>query len=324
MKTLTRIARVLTAVTVAAGAVQAAAQEVTIRAVSAWPEGNFFSQNFEKMVKKVNAEGKGVIQINYLGGGAKVMPPFEVGNAIKSGVVDMANVTGNFYTNLLPESDALSVSTVPVQEWRKNGAYDYVNKLWGEKLNARYLGRAIDNMPYHLFLKKPVTKADLSGMRLRGIPIYRDFFQSMGASVLTISPGEVYTALERGAIDGYGWPVSGLFDLSLQEHTKYRVEPGFYNTEVGVLVNLNTWKRLNDKQRAVLTDAAIWMENLNLENGKLWEEEKKRQAGAGIQAINFPPAEAAAYSKRANDTIWDSINKRSPEHGPKLRQLITR
>lgn len=324
MKTLTRIARVLTAVVLAVGAMQAAAQEVTIRAVSGWPEGNFFSQNFEKFVKKVNAEGKGVIQINYLGGGAKVMPPFEVGNAIKSGVVDMANVTGNFYTNLLPESDALSVSTVPVQEWRKNGAYDYINKLWGEKLNAHYLGRAIDNMPYHLFLKKQMNKPDLAGMRLRGIPIYREFFQSMGASVLTISPGEVYTALERGAIDGYGWPVSGIFDLSLQEHTKYRVEPGFYNTEVGVLVNLNTWKRLSDKQKAVLTEAAIWMENLNLENGKLWEEEKKRQTTAGIQPINFPAAEAAAYSKRATDTIWTSINQRSPEHGPKLRQLITR
>jgi len=107
----------------------ALAQEVTIKAVSAWPEGNFFSQNFEKFVQKVNADGKGSIQINYVGGGAKVMPPFEVGNAVKSGVVDIANVTGNFYTNLLPESDALSVSTIPVQEWRKNGAYDYVNKL---------------------------------------------------------------------------------------------------------------------------------------------------------------------------------------------------
>jgi TRAP-type C4-dicarboxylate transport system substrate-binding protein len=324
MKVFARISRLAAMLAIAAGVGQAAAQEVTIRAVSAWPEGNFFSQNFEKFVKKVNAEGKGAIQINYLGGGAKIMPPFEVGNAIKAGVVDMANVTGNFYTSALPESDALSVSTVPVQEWRKNGAYDYINKLWGERLNAHYLGRAIDNMPYHLFLKKPVSKADLSGMRLRGIPIYREFFQSMGGSVLTISPGEVYTALERGVIDGYGWPVSGIFDLSLQEHTKYRVEPGFYNTEVGVLVNLNTWKRLNDKQKSVLTNAAIWMENLNLENGKLWEEEKKRQAAAGIQAINFPPAEAAAYSKRASDTIWSSINQRSPEHGPKLRQLIGR
>lgn len=324
MNMLRKIARITTACAIALGVTQAAAQEITIKAVSAWPEGNFFSINFEKFVQKVNAEGKGVIQINYLGGGPKVMPPFEVGNAIKGGVVDMVNVTGNFYTNLVPESDALSVSTIPVQEWRKNGAYDYINKLWGEKLNAHYLGRAIDNMPYHLFLKKQIAKPDLNGMRLRGIPIYREFFQSMGGNVLTIAPGETYTALERGVIDGYGWPVSGLFDLSLQDHTKYRVEPGFYNTEVGVLVSLNTWKRLNDKQRSVLTNAAIWMENLNLDNAKKWEDEKKRQTAAGIQPINFSPADAAAYSKRANDMIWESINKRSPEHGPKLRQLLTR
>jgi TRAP-type C4-dicarboxylate transport system substrate-binding protein len=324
VKALKKLFRLTAACALLAGLGHAAAQEVTIRAVSAWPEGNFFSINFEKFVQKVNADGKGIIKINYLGGGPKVMPPFEVGNAVKAGVVDMVNVTGNFYTNLLPESDALSVSTVPVQEWRKNGAYDYINKLWGQKLNAHYLGRAIDNMPYHLFLKKPITKADLSGMRLRGIPIYREFFQSMGGAVLTIAPGETYTAMERGVIDGYGWPVSGIFDLSLQEHTKYRVEPGFYNTEVGVLVSLPIWNKLNERQKAVLTNSAIWMENLNLENGKMWEEEKKRQAAAGIQPIVFPPAEAAAYAKRATDTIWASINQRSPEHGPKLRQLLTR
>ncbi|MCL4182603.1 MAG: TRAP transporter substrate-binding protein DctP [Burkholderiaceae bacterium] len=319
-----KIASLGVACALALGVTQAVAQEVTIKAVSAWAEGNFFSLNFEKFVQKVNADGKGIIQINYLGGGPKVMPQFEVGNALKSGVVDIANVTGNFYTSLLPESDALSVSTIPVQEWRKNGAYDYINKLWGEKLNAYYLGRAIDNMPYHLFLKKPVTKPDLTGMRLRGLPIYRDFFESLGGNVLTIPPGETYTALERGVIDGYGWPVSGIFDLSLQEHTRYRIEPGFYNTEVGVLVNLNTWKRLNDRQRAVLQEAAIWMENLNLENGKKWEEEKARQAAAGIQPIVFSPADTAIYAKRAEGTIWDSIVKRSPQHGPKLRQLLTR
>lgn len=324
MKALKQIMRLMAACALAAGMGQAGAQEVTLRAVSAWPEGNFFSLNFEKFVQKVNTEGKGVIKISYLGGGAKVMPPFEVGNAVKSGVVDMANVTGNFYTSLLPESDALSVSTIPVQEWRRNGAYDYVNKLWGEKLNAHYLGRAVDNMPYHLFLKKPITKPDLSGMRLRGIPIYRDFFQGMGGSVLTIAPGELYTALERGVVDGYGWPVSGLFDLSLQEQTKYRVEPGFYNTEVGVLVNLTTWNKLNAKQKEVLTNAAIWMENLNLDNGKMREAEKKRQTEAGIQPITFSPAEAAAYTRNATDAIWSSINQRSPQHGPQLRKLLTR
>lgn len=326
MKIFKQFGRVALACALAAGIGQAAAQEVTtIRAVSAWPAGNFFSINFEKFVQRVNEKGKGIIKINFLGGGPQVMPPFEVGNAIRSGVVDMANVTGNFYTHLLPESDALSASTVPVQEWRKNGAFDYINKLWGQRLNAHYLGRAIDNMPYHLFLKRPVTKkADISGLRLRGIPIYREFFQSMGATVLTIPPGETFTALERGVIDGIGWPVSGLFDLSLQEHIRYRVEPGFYNVEVGVLVNLTTWNRLNAKQQQVLTDAAIWMENLNLENPKKWEAEKKRQAAANIRAIEFSPAEAAAFSKLATEAIWRSIYQRSPEHGPRLRQLLTR
>ncbi len=319
-----KIVRLGAACVLAVAATQAGAQEVTLKAVSAWPEGNFFSINYAKFVQKVNADGKGIIQINHLGGGAKVMPPFEVGNALKSGVVDIANVTGNFYTSLLPESDALSVSTVPVQEWRTNGAYDYINKLWGEKLNAYYLGRAIDNMPYHLFLKKQVTKPYLTGMRLRGLPIYRGLIESLGGSVLTIPPGETYTALERGVIDGYAWPISGIFDLSLQEHTKYRIEPGFYNTEVGVLINLNTWSRLNDKQREVLREAAIWMENLNLDNAKKWEEEKTRHTAAGIQPIVFSPPDAARYTKLAEDTIWDSITRRSPEHGPKLRQLLTR
>lgn len=304
--------------------VPAAAQEVTLRAVSAWPEGNFFSLNFEQFIKKVNADGKGVVRIEYLGGGAKVMPPFEVGNAIKTGVIDVANVTGNFYTNLLPEADALSVSNVPVQEWDRNGAREYINQVWGEKLNARYLGRAIDQMPYHLFLKKPIAGADLRGLRLRGIPIYRYFFEQLGGTVLTIPPGELYTALERGVVDGYGWPVSGLFDLSLQELTKYRVEPGFYNTEVGVLINRDKWNKLSDPQKDVLTRAARWMEDLNLQNAQMWEEEKKRQAKAGIETLELTGAEREKYLRTANESVWANINKLSPQRGPRLRELLVR
>ena len=52
----------------------------------------------------MNAENKGVVQINYIGG-PRAIPPFEVGNAVRTRVVDMANVTGAFYTNLMPEAD---------------------------------------------------------------------------------------------------------------------------------------------------------------------------------------------------------------------------
>jgi TRAP-type mannitol/chloroaromatic compound transport system substrate-binding protein len=81
---------------------------VTLRAVTSFAEGTLFSKNFERFIEKVNADGKGVVQINYIGG-PRAMPPFEVGNAVRTKVVDIANVTGAFYTNLMPEADGFKL-----------------------------------------------------------------------------------------------------------------------------------------------------------------------------------------------------------------------
>ena len=58
------------------------AQEVTLRAVSAFADGTTFSRNFQRMVEQVNETGKGVLQIDYRGGGGKVMDPFQLGDAL--------------------------------------------------------------------------------------------------------------------------------------------------------------------------------------------------------------------------------------------------
>jgi TRAP-type transport system periplasmic protein len=62
-------------ITVVLAASTAAAQEVTLRAVSSFAEGTEFSKNFERFVEKVNNDGKGVIKINYIGG-PRAVPPF--------------------------------------------------------------------------------------------------------------------------------------------------------------------------------------------------------------------------------------------------------
>lgn len=324
-KSFKRIAVLSCYLAASLGSVSASAQEITLKAISAWPQGNFFSVNFEKFVAKVNAEGKGIVQINYLGGGPKVMPPFEVANAAKTGVADMVNVAGGFYTTIMPEADALSLGNISAAELRKNGAHEYVNKLWGEKLNVRYLARSIDGVPINVFLRKPITKPDLTGFRMRVIPLYRPFMESLNTqSNLTIPPGEVYTALERGLLDGYVWPIIGLFDVGIEKQTKYRVEPGFYNVEVGVLVNLDVWKKMTEQQRAFMEKAALWMEELNLANPKMVDEERKKHAAAGIETITLTGKDAQEYLAKANDSVWAAMNKRSPEHGPKLRALFVK
>jgi TRAP-type C4-dicarboxylate transport system substrate-binding protein len=212
-----------------------------------------------------------------------------------------------------------------MSELRKNGGYDYMAKIYAEKMNAIFLARLVDDNPFHLYLTKPISGPDLTGLKLRITPVYRDFFQAQGATVVQTPPGEVYTALERGVVDGYGWPITGIFDLGWHEKTKYRVDPGFYSAEVSVLVNKTAWDKLSDAQKAVLRKAAEQGEaEAPAEFKAEAEKDIKRQADAGIQTIKFDGAAAAAWRKKAYDAGWEGVIKQSPEHGPKLRALFSK
>jgi TRAP-type C4-dicarboxylate transport system substrate-binding protein len=312
---------IMLAALLALAAGKAGAEEATtLRAVSAFAEGTQFARNFERFVEKVNADGKGVIRINYIGG-PRAMPPFEVGNAVRTRVVDMANVTGAFYTNLMPEADAGKLIGKPMSEQRRDGTWDTINQLHNQKLNAWYLARQFHNVPFHIYLNRKIDKLDFTGLKIRVTPVYKDIVEALGGAAITTAPGEVYTALERGVVDGYGWPITGIFDLGWEKVTKFRVEPAFYSVEVGVLVNLDSWKGLSEAQRKILTDAAAWLEGLDAENVAVIKAEVERQSKAGIQALDFGPAESQRFIALANDVAWQAVIKRAPEAGAKLRQL---
>jgi TRAP-type transport system periplasmic protein len=298
----------------------AGAQEVTLRAVTSFAEKTQFSKNFERFIDRVNETGKGQVKINYIGG-PRAMPPFEVGNAVRTKVVDIANVTGAFYTNLMPEADGLKLIGKPMSEQRNNGTWAYINELHNKKLNSYFLARQFHNVPFHIYLNKKPDKLDFTGLKIRVTPVYKDIVEALGGTAITTAPGEVYTALERGVVDGYGWPVTGIFDLGWEKVTKFRLEPAFYAVEVNVLVNLDVWNGLTAAQKKVLSDAALWLEGLDTENVALIKAERDRQTGAGIQPIDFGPAEAKKFLDQANDVAWQSVIKRAPDTAPKLRQL---
>jgi TRAP-type transport system periplasmic protein len=301
----------------------AGAQETTLRVVSAFAENTTYVKNLEGMIKKLNAEGKGTLQLNFIGG-PKAMPPFEVGNAVRTGVVDIGMSTGAFYTTIMPEADALKLTQIPAPELRKNGAYDLINKIWNEKANMQYLGRVIDYTPFHLYLTKKIDKPDLAGLKIRVTPVYRDFFQAIGATVVQTAPGEVYTALERGVVDGYGWPINGIFDMKWEEKTKYRVDPGFYNAEVSLIMNLDKYKSLTQAQRSLLMREVIALEADNASWRKVNEEDIKKQKEAGLQVITFDAATAKQYHDKAYEVGWAAAIKSSPQYGPQMKKLFSK
>lgn len=311
----------LTGALVAAALVSgsAIAQEVTLRAASFLPLTAGFGELCGKFIEEVNKTGKGVVQIRYVGG-ADAVPPFEQGNAVRSGVLDIACVPPAFYVSIMPEADTQILSTISVLEQKKTGAWDALKKAHAARMNAVLLAAYGDGVEFYTYTNKPVsTAADIKSMKLRTTPNYTPFFTSLGAALVTTPPGEVQTALERGVVDGYGWPMIGIFDFGWDKHTKFRVEPGFYTVIVNILMNQNRFNSLSPTQQAFMLKMGDW---LQAENVKWVAEknasEKKRQEAAGIKAVNV----GAAYRKQAYDAYWAEMSKRAPEQVKALRPFL--
>ena len=161
----------------ALAAVPSAAEEVTLRGVSAFALGTTFSRPFEAFVQWVNANGEGTIQID-LRGGPETMSPFEVGNAVSTGVVDIANNTSAFYTGLVPAGDALHLATNTIQDQRANGCFEQIDAIHREQMNVKYLARTGDHIAFHLYLTKRIDRPDLRGLTIRTTPVYRAHVRS--------------------------------------------------------------------------------------------------------------------------------------------------
>ncbi|MDG1506098.1 MAG: TRAP transporter substrate-binding protein DctP, partial [Planktomarina sp.] len=82
----------------------------------------------------------------------------------------------------------------------------------------------------------------------------------LGAQVIDLPTGEVYSALQRGVVDATGWTQIGLIDLKWNEFLNYRIEPCFFSTDLGVIVNNEKWNSLSDEAKKILQDVAIQLE----------------------------------------------------------------
>jgi TRAP-type C4-dicarboxylate transport system substrate-binding protein len=174
-------------------------------------------------------------------------------------------------------------------------------------------------VPFHVYSRQELRNGRFDGMSIRSAPIYDTLLQERGAKTVTMPPPAIYSALERGTVDGYAWPIWGIADFGWHKHTKFRVEPGYFNVVVNLLVNLDRWKALDAAQRGCLTDMAVALE-------KAWPawrdeytaKELATQEAAGIQVVDL----GAEFRKRAHDLYWAELENTSPENIRKLKGLL--
>ncbi|MFK5979984.1 MAG: TRAP transporter substrate-binding protein DctP [Rhizobiaceae bacterium] len=325
MKTrFTKFAGLAALATAAALLSSEAMAEVTLTGVSCLPEGSYFSKRFEKFVGKVNKQGKGIVQIRYLGGAPAIGNPFTVIQKMSKGIYDIGSCSGAYYQNVLPEADAWKMLEKTPAEIRKNGGWAYMEKLH-RKVKLLPLARSHFGAPFHLYLgsKHKITKPDLSGLHLRVVPIYTNFFKKMGASTQQASMTEIFILMENGTIGGYGWPVSGLRP-GWEKVTKYRVDPGFYDVDIQIMANAKSWDGLPEEARVLLTKLALESEAEAAEiDAKDVAASKVAQAKFGFEVITFNADETEKWSTAARNAGWEGMAETSPKHAKALRKLFS-
>ena len=302
------------------------AEPIVIKAVSFLPKMAMASYPMKVLADKVNTAAKGELVIDYVGG-PEVISGFDQGEAVKSGQIDMSLLPTIFYADIVPEGYGAHLSEFKPWEERKNGYYDFMQEMHKEKMNAYYLGENAPYLPFHLFTNKKADRPqELKGQKIAVTLLYIPFMAALGVAPVTIPVPDIYSAVDRGLVNGYCLPPASAADMSLWEVTKYMIDPGFYDANNCVFViNLDKWNGIPKNLQDIMTNAQIELEREMeahfIDHYKV--EGRQKMFNGGVELITFSSEDAKWYRELAYSSSWGAFKEKvSPDNFAKLRGLM--
>lgn len=191
----------------------------------------------------------------------ELVPPFSITDAVRDGKVEAGYTWLGYDQGKLPASSLLGAVPFGLEPWELTA--------WWFEAGGRELGEALYHRhgvhPLLCGLTGPETAgwfrvpvrslADVRGLKIRFAGIGGKVIARAGASVTMLPGGEIFQALEKGAIDAteYALPVVDQ-RLGFQRIAPYNYYPGWHQpaTAFHLVVNLQRWQALAPSTRALL------------------------------------------------------------------------
>jgi len=286
-----------------------------LTAVHAFPPFLVYTQTFLAMVEDINTRGAGIVEIE-VRGGPEAIGMFQQPAAVRDGVVDIVHTPGSFYGKNVPEIDAMVASRVTPMEARANGGAALMDAAHQARMGVKHLGWIDGGIQFHIYMSDEPKFGedgvlDLTGVKLRDNPIYHAFFEALSGTTASMPATEVYAALEKGVVDSAAWTAIGLMQLKWDKFLGYRVDPQFYNTDLGVIMNIDSWNALSPEAQKIIQDVVIeWEASSYAARQSDRASDANELQRRGMKFIEHSPAGAAAYLKLANDAAWARMHGR--------------
>lgn len=301
----------------------APAKPIVLKVGSTWEESLLWNDGLKIFAKMIEERSKGELTVKFVGG-PETFPTFESTEMLRKGVIDLLNTATTFYTKALPASFTMIVSEVSAEQERQSGFYDAMDKLHIKNMNVHYLGR-LDDLTYVFVFKKPVNKPDFTGLKIRGLPFSLSLIKALGGSPIVIAPPELYSALDKGVVDGYGWPTVGHVERKFPEVAKYYIEHTYYRVSSVLLMNKPTYDRLPPHLQKLIYEVMplVEKEARTKQNDNV-KKERAELAKEGVQFITWQPADVKKFAEVARKTGMEEAVRLSPDEAPALLKMITK
>lgn len=219
----------------------------------------------ERFAQSVADLTEGNFQIQVFAPG-DIVGAFQVADAVTNNTVEMGHTPPYYYVGKDPAfafgaSVPFGLNARQCNGWLHNGGgLELLNEFFAKH---NIIGFPAGNSGVNMggWLRKEVnTIADLQGLKFRIAGFGGNVAAKMGIVPQQIPAGEIYSALERGTIDGAEWV--GPHDdekIGFSRVAKYYYYPGWWEPAVTtmVMLNLDRWRELPPVyQKAVATAAA--------------------------------------------------------------------
>lgn len=219
-------------------------------------------QGAENFIELVNQKSNGDIVI-------KFYPDGTLGNTqaivsgTRGGTIDIGMVGAHALSGL---SKDFAVLDIPFIFKDKDHAHTCLDGQAGDELFKTVESKGLKGLAFFengfrniTNNNKPiVTPDDVKGLKIR-VPqsqILVQTFEALVANPVPMAFGELYTAMETGAIDSQDHPMPALYSGKFYEVQKYLSLTNHAYTAVTVVMNKKKFDRLTAEQQQILVDSA--------------------------------------------------------------------
>lgn len=300
------IRRISAALATACVAVALPAAGAEYRFLSSWDK-NYpaYPVVIEPFIKGVEAATKGSVKLLF--NGPETVPAFEQLQPTSAGAFHFLFTHGAYHFGTTPILTAVEAVGGDFKSRKAAGLWDEVDKYY-QKLGLKLF--AVPMTPdggYNILLRQPISpNGDLAGRKIRGTASYHAVFKMLGASPVVLPPAEIYTALEKGVVDGAAWPVLGPLNYRWYEVSKFLLRPAFGFVTQPMFVHLATWNKFSDAEKKAILDEGRKVEEAWYQaSAKMMEEETKALVGKGMQITEMGAAQQAKLKQAWADGLWE-------------------